>query len=64
MRCTKCGKEFEAGTRPDGLPNGVGYELEDGREINVCTDCILQTTPDQMKTWCGKVVKKSDVRWM
>lgn len=40
MKCAKCGKSFEAGTRPDGLPNGVGFELQDGRIIKICADCI------------------------
>ena len=38
--CTVCGREIIPGTRPDGLPNGVGFELEDGTIIPVCDECI------------------------
>ena len=41
MNCNRCKKDFERGNRPDGLPNGVGYELEDGTFIHMCTDCII-----------------------
>lgn len=42
MKCEICGKEFEPGNRPDGLPNGVGFELVDGTIYNVCADCIIK----------------------
>lgn len=41
MKCESCGREFEPGNRPDGLPNGVGFQLTDGAIINVCTECIM-----------------------
>ena len=41
MKCDHCGKEFEAGNRPDGLPNGVWFVLEDGSMVTVCTECIM-----------------------
>ena len=31
-----------AGNRPDGLPNGVGFEMEDGIVITLCCDCITE----------------------
>ena len=40
MKCNKCGREFLFGNRPDGLPNGVGFELDDGRTINICAECL------------------------
>ena len=42
MKCDKCGKEFDAGNRPDGRPNGVGFQMEDGSVINYCADCLTQ----------------------
>lgn len=42
MTCSKCKKEFMAGNRPDGLPNGVGFEMEDGIVITLCCDCITE----------------------
>ena len=42
MTCSKCKKEFMAGNRPDGLPNGVGFEMEDGLVINLCANCIME----------------------
>ena len=40
MKCNKCAMEFLFGNRPDGLPNGVGFQLEDGRMINICAECL------------------------
>ena len=42
IRCDKCGKEFKVGNRPDGLPNGVGFQLEDGSIYTVCADCLIE----------------------
>ena len=42
MKCNECGKRIRIGNRPDGLPNGVGFELADGRIINVCADCLIE----------------------
>lgn len=41
FKCDICDKEFFAGNRPDGLPNGVGFCLDDGLQITVCSDCIM-----------------------
>ncbi len=41
MKCDNCKKTFEAGNRPDGLPNGVGMVLENGKQITLCADCII-----------------------
>lgn len=41
MKCSECGKEIIPGNRCDGLPNGVGFVLDDGTVINVCSDCII-----------------------
>lgn len=42
IKCNECGKYFTSGNRPDGLPNGIGFVLNDGTKINVCTDCIIE----------------------
>lgn len=41
IRCCDCGRYFEPGNREDGIPNGIGFVLEDGTVMNVCSDCIL-----------------------
>ena len=42
MKCDICGKKIDMREkRTDGLPAGVGFELEDGSIVNVCTDCIM-----------------------
>ena len=46
MKCDICGKEFEAGNRPDGIPNGVGFVLGDGRIITACSDCVTHRYRD------------------
>lgn len=40
MKCNQCGKTYQYGTRPDGLPTGVGFVLRDGTRVDICTDCI------------------------
>lgn len=42
MKCDSCGKNFEAGNRADGIPNGFGFVLENGKMVNVCADCIIE----------------------
>lgn len=39
--CSKCGKEIVPGNRPDGLPNGIGFETY-GKVEMICTDCIIE----------------------
>lgn len=40
IKCDMCGKEIIPGNDENGLPNGVGFELEDGTMLNVCSECI------------------------
>ena len=40
--CDGCGETFVPGNRPDGMPNGVGFQVEGGKVINVCHDCIVK----------------------
>ena len=41
IKCNKCGKYIsQTLVRGDGLPNGVGFELEDGKAITLCAECI------------------------
>ena len=42
MICDICGKEFEIGNRPDGLPNGMTFVRKDGTRLTMCTDCIIE----------------------
>lgn len=40
--CFCCGKRFRVyKERKDHLPNGVCLELNDGRRIDICTNCIM-----------------------
>lgn len=39
--CSICKKEIFPGNRPDGLPNGVGFETY-GKVEMICTDCIIE----------------------
>jgi len=38
--CSICGKTFVQGNT-NGMPNGLGYLLDDGTLINMCQDCII-----------------------
>lgn len=46
IKCEMCGKEIVPGNDENGLPNGVGFELEDGTMLNVCSECIAKTGDD------------------
>lgn len=39
--CDECGKKFKVGFDKFGLPNGVRFELKDGRKVDVCRSCIV-----------------------
>lgn len=41
MKCTKCGKNFEAGNREDGIPNGVAFVTKKGR-YTLCAECLME----------------------
>lgn len=41
--CDHCKKDFSTMIeRADGLPNGVTFQLRNGRTINVCTECVQE----------------------
>ena len=40
IKCSICGEIFFPGNKPNGEPNGVGFELEDGSVLNICIDCL------------------------
>lgn len=42
MKCDNCKKEFKSGNREDGIPNGVGFQMEDGTTITLCADCLIE----------------------
>lgn len=42
IKCNRCGKEFAFGNRPDGIPNGVGFIMRNGREYNICAECVIE----------------------
>lgn len=41
IECNVCKRKFSPGNRPDGLPNGLGFQLEDGSVFNMCADCLI-----------------------
>ncbi len=41
IKCNECGKEISP-VETNGLPNGVGFELEDGTIWNVCAECLVK----------------------
>ena len=42
MICKGCKHFFTSGNRPDGLPNGCGFQLDNGKIINLCADCLIR----------------------
>ena len=41
VTCMVCGKKFLPGNDEHGIPNGVGFMLEDGSVLNMCSECIM-----------------------
>ena len=56
--CHVCGKKFLPGTQPDGLPNGVGMIMENGKTLNFCTECVKQLC-DKSKDEIDKILAKA-----
>lgn len=50
IRCNECGRLFSSGHNSNGLPNGVGFELEDGNIYNICIDCIIKKGEEVINT--------------
>ena len=40
--CHSCGKTFKPGSDEEGLPNGVGFVLDNGDIYCVCRECIIK----------------------
>lgn len=60
MKCDRCGKVFTPGNRPDGVPNGVGVMLRNGKQITVCADCVeaVGKGDKAAKKWLDKIAKE------
>lgn len=57
IKCDKCGKKFKPGMRTDGLPTGVGFQLENGKILNVCSECICDAKND-IEWWVNNLVER------
>lgn len=42
LKCDKCNRVFISGNGIDGLPNGVGFQQQDGNIITLCKACIME----------------------
>lgn len=52
IKCDYCGSTFKQGNRPDGYPNGVGFQLQNGSLINICYHCVCTLpTNTKMQKW-------------
>lgn len=61
MKCSQCGKTYQYGFRPDCLPAGVGFVLEDGTRVDVCTDCIMRIgAKDDYDNLINKYMKENE----
>lgn len=48
--CEYCGKELSEFTiRTDGLPSWLGFLTDDGRIVNVCTNCLIKIGKEKEK---------------
>lgn len=39
--CTNCKKRTTVGNT-NGIPNMVGFQMKDGKTINLCQECLIQ----------------------
>lgn len=46
--CDECGKKIKPGNT-DGMPNGVGFQLENGKIINICQACIIKAGKETLR---------------
>ena len=59
IKCLRCGKEFKAGNNPvTGVPNGVGFQMSDGKTYNFCSMCIGYHPDECVKLIPGKEEKE------
>ena len=60
MKCDRCGKVFTPGNRPDGVPNGVGFMLRNGKQITVCADCVeaVGKGDKAAKKWLDRIARE------
>ena len=42
IKCDKCDNMFISGNSANGLPNGVGFQMQDGKVITLCQRCIMK----------------------
>ena len=42
MKCLSCGKTFKKANWIDGMPNGMTFVLQSGKQITVCRGCIIK----------------------
>lgn len=40
-KCNDCGKRYPIGNT-NGMPNMVGFQLEDGQVLNLCYKCLIK----------------------
>ena len=63
MICRGCKFFFTSGRRPDGLPNGCGFQLENGEFIDLCTDCLIrlgQMDDEQKREFIDRLQGKTE----
>lgn len=53
LMCSSCGKKFVPGHKGNGIPNGVGFVLNNGNVINMCADCLMDM--DKVNAICNEV---------
>lgn len=62
IKCRKCGKTITVGNT-NGLPNGVGFQLEDGTILNVCQSCLMEVgamSDEDREKWFADFVEDKD----
>ena len=57
IACSYCGSVFE----PNGAPNGMGFQLEDGCIINLCYHCICNLADDPKMQKCLENYGKGEI---
>lgn len=58
IKCDHCGEMFMPGHDENGIPNGVGFKMLNGKLINLCSSCLMSSDFNSVLEFVRKKVWK------
>lgn len=49
IKCDNCGNFFTIGNHSNGIPNGIGFVLKNGKVFNMCSFCVSYKNAECIK---------------